>query len=106
MLQWKEDLYTRLRGHTARSGSAPQMVMFVGKRQWGHLFPTVLARVPSGLQTLHPPGWPLPRTTKVFVVTSPSGRAVISTEARTAEYVHVRELLDKISWPLEPAEDE
>lgn len=102
MLEWRASLYSRLRGHICRAGGAPCLVVFVGKRQWTHLFPRVLPRCHSGLQKTMPPGWPLPSETKVYVVTSPSGRAVISQGTRLAEYATVASALERVAWPLEP----
>ena len=71
-------LFDRLAAHTRRAGAPPRLVAFVGKRQYGMLFDSPLKKVPSGVQTVLPPRWPLDPSTEVHVLTSPErpgGRA-------------------------------
>ena len=50
-------------------------------------------RCSLGVQTKLPPGWPLPSSTEVWVLTSSSGRAAMTLEARAAPY---RELASRL----------
>ena len=83
-----------------RAGAPPRLVAFVGKRQYGMLFDSPLKKVPSGVQTVLPPRWPLDPSTEVHVLTSPSGRAAVPPAERLAEYQAVAAALHAIEWPL------
>lgn len=86
--------YARLRGHTRRAGCAPQVVAFIGKRQWSQLFEPPLARCPDFIQDKRPPKWPLPPDTVVVVLNSPSGRnAAVTPAQRLAEYERLASML-------------
>ena len=86
--------YSRLRGHVHRSGGAPSIVAFIGKRQWSQLFEPPLARCPDFVQEQRPPRWPLPHETLVVVLNSPSGRnAAVTPAERLAEYQRLAELI-------------
>lgn len=64
-------------------------VCFIGKRQWKHLFDHQLPRCNHGIQPtdLRPEQWPeILDGVEVWVMPSPSGRAVISKEERQATY--------------------
>ena len=113
MLAWRAELYDRLRGHLLRCAAwaavgphcaadfAPRVVAFAGKRQWGALFQPPLPRVPSGLQApeSRPPGWPLPASSEVWVLPSPSGRAVLTAEEREGPYRLLGARLAELGWP-------
>ncbi len=63
---------------------------FVGKRQWKHLFEPPLQRCDHGLQPQdkRPLAWPdLLREVEVWILPSPSGRAVLSKAERLATYI-------------------
>ena len=92
-------LFDRLAAHTRRAGAPPRLVAFVGKRQYGMLFDSPLKKVPSGVQTVLPPRWPLDPSTEVHVLTSPSGRAAVPPAERLAEYQAVAAALHAIEWP-------
>ena len=44
-------------------------------------------------------GWPLPRATEVWVMTSTSGASPMTTEARTAPWKQLSQQLSQLSWP-------
>ena len=46
-----------------------------------------------------PQGWPLPAQTEVWVMTSTSGAAAMTTAARFAPYQALAERLKQVSWP-------
>jgi G:T/U-mismatch repair DNA glycosylase len=69
---------------------------FVGKRQWKHLFTPILSRCPHGRlnQDFRPEGWPLTLSeVEVWIMPSPSGRAVIPHKERLATYIDLAEIL-------------
>ncbi|MDA8838019.1 mismatch-specific DNA-glycosylase [Candidatus Poseidoniales archaeon] len=69
---------------------------FVGKRQWKHLFTPILSRCPHGRlnQDIRPEGWPLTLSeVEVWIMPSPSGRAVIPHKERLATYIDLAEIL-------------
>ena len=84
---------------TPAPGAPPRLVAFVGKRQYGMLFDTLLKRVPSGLQTALPPLAARPSATDVFVLTSPSGRAAVAPAERLEEYKEWRRRFTQSSGP-------
>eukprot|EP00658_Telonema_sp_P-2_P042764 TRINITY_DN30753_c0_g2_i2.p1 TRINITY_DN30753_c0_g2~~TRINITY_DN30753_c0_g2_i2.p1 ORF type:complete len:308 (-),score=47.32 TRINITY_DN30753_c0_g2_i2:23-946(-) len=96
MLRARDDLYARLRGHVQRAGAPPRVIVFIGKRQFGQLFHRARSSVTAGAQSVLPPFWPLPLSTDVHVVSSPSGRAALSVSQRVAEYAAVVGLLDRL----------
>ena len=64
-------------------------VCFIGKRQWKHLFDHQLPRCSHGIQPrdLRPEQWPeILDGVEVWVMPSPSGRAVLSKEERQSTY--------------------
>ncbi|KAG2499959.1 hypothetical protein HYH03_002244 [Edaphochlamys debaryana] len=115
--RWSSAFYARLRAHVARAGAsigctcpggacgAPSLVAFSGKRQFLELLNVGRSgrgRVKSveyGPQTLLPTGWPLPRSTEVWVCSSTSGAAALSREAREEPYRRVAERLGAVPWP-------
>lgn len=67
-----------------------QRVCFVGKRQWKLLFQPSLPKCQHGLQDPHlrPQSWPdLLREVEVWVLPSPSGRAVLTKQERVSQYI-------------------
>lgn len=65
-------------------------ICFIGKRQWKHLFDDPLQRCEHGLQasSLRPEQWPDSLAgVDVWIMPSPSGRAVLSTPERLATYI-------------------
>jgi len=69
---------------------------FVGKRQWKHLFTPILSRCPHGRlnQDIRPEGWPLTLSeVEVWIMPSPSGRAVIPHKERLATYIDLAGIL-------------
>ena len=64
-------------------------ICFVGKRQWKLLFTPILAQCVHGKQSVEhrPLNWPVSLAeVDVWVLPSPSGRAVLSNEERVATY--------------------
>ncbi len=58
-----------------------------------------------GLQTVRPKGFPFkPEETALFVLTSSSGAAAMSNEARLAPYAELAKLVEALP-PWEPDED-
>lgn len=71
---------------------------FVGKRQWKHLFHPALARCDHGLQqrNIRPPSWPsILSEVEVWILPSPSGRAVLSKAERLASYLDLAGSFDQ-----------
>jgi G:T/U-mismatch repair DNA glycosylase len=84
------DLLRRLRAHARRAGRAPLLVAFTGVKQFRAVFAGQLpakGAVPLG-EWLgeRPPGWPFGAATRVWVLPSSSGRAVLSHEQRARPY--------------------
>lgn len=52
---------------------------------------------------LWPPDWPLPPTTKVWVLVSSSGRASAFAGRCRAQYAHIASIVRALPWPPEPA---
>ena len=100
LLKWRDDLFVRLQGHAARAGASPRIIAFSGKSQWCNLFEPPLKGCDFGVQpqSQRPPGWPLPPSTLVFVLTSSSGRAAMTNAERLAPYVALSKLLQDIPW--------
>lgn len=75
-----------------RWDTSPLVVAFTGKRQFRVLFPAsgpsaAPKQVPYGRQTVLPPDWPLPAgASEVWVLPSPSGRAVLTHAEREGPY--------------------
>mmetsp|Transcript_15849 Transcript_15849/g.29008 ORF Transcript_15849/g.29008 Transcript_15849/m.29008 type:complete len:342 (+) Transcript_15849:179-1204(+) len=88
MLEWSKGLFQRLHHHQLRAGKAPQIVAFTGKRQFQMLFPKTIGPVDAGLFIKPmPPGWPFSAdTTKVWILPSSSGRAVMTHDQRMQPY--------------------
>ena len=80
----------------------PQSVMYTG---------AVRCRAPKQLSGLEPvppaslpPGWPLPRSTQVWVLHSTSGRACAFTKQRTVEYAALLRRVAQLPWPAQRAD--
>jgi thymine-DNA glycosylase len=57
--------------------------------------------IPLGRQSVLPLGWPLPlNSTEVWVMTSTSGAAAMTKEARYGVWMKLAERLEKEPWPL------
>ena len=88
--------------HTRRAGAPPRLVAFVGKRQYGMLFDSPLKKpVPSGVQTVLPPRWPLGLSTEVHVARRVPAAGPSPPAERLAEYQAVAAALHAIEWLLE-----
>ena len=80
----------RIENYANGINSQLKRLCFVGKKQWKHQFSKNLAKCDHGLQDieLRPKHWPIQlRKLKVWVLPSPSGRAVISPANRLESYV-------------------
>ncbi|CAM9614164.1 unnamed protein product [Discosporangium mesarthrocarpum] len=102
---------SRVPSSAAAEGS-PKVVAFSGKRQWEELFfdadKAARAAIKGGkggsfsfgLQPpLRPPDWPFPaESTDVFVLTSSSGAAAMTNEAREAPYMELGRHLLQWEW--------
>lgn len=79
---------------------APRLVAFTGKGQWKALFEPPLKTCEHGLQPagIRPPGWPLPASTAVFVLSSSSGRAAMTDEQRRGPYRELAALVRGMPW--------
>lgn len=116
MLQWRDDFFRRVLAHMRRvcvaqgcaagacdgSAHAPRVLAFTGKRQWKEMFEPPLAKVDTGLQVARPPGWPLPRSTDVWILCSSSGRAAMTREARAEAYAALARHMQSVQLPLPP----
>lgn len=82
------------------SACAPRIVAFTGKGQWKALFEPPLKTCEHGLQPagVRPPGWPLPPSTAVFVLSSSSGRAAMTDEERRGPYKELAGLVKGMPW--------
>jgi len=81
--------YKRISSHANRVKVPPKRVAFVGKRQFSMLFDPPLRSVNLGLQKQIPPGFPF--DCEIWVLSSPSGRAVMKWEDRLEPYVGLYE---------------
>lgn len=92
MIEWASGLYKRLSAHQKRAGAAPDLVAFTGKRQFRMIFPKDVGKVDHGeWKQKMPSGWPFPPSTRIWVLPSSSGRAVMTQEQRLTPY---KELAD------------
>ncbi len=79
----------RIENYAKSMNGSLKRICFVGKRQWKHLFTPSLTKCEHGHQEMdfRPDEWPASiRSVSVWVLPSPSGRAVISNEKRQAPY--------------------
>lgn len=61
--------------------------------------------IPYGLQEMRPEGFPFTaEETRLFVLTSSSGAAAMSNEAREAPYKELAVLLQQFPWDVPPTE--
>ena len=119
--EWGPDFLGRLGAHAGRVRGAigcacgrcgaPAVVAFSGKKQFVDLYNAVRgpgeprlagARVPVGAPLppgLLPRGWPLPPDTEVWVMTSTSGAAAMTHEARVAPWRALAERVARAPWP-------
>ena len=83
--------YKRILNNAIRVKEHPEYVAFVGKRQFAMLFDPPLKRVLLGVQNLKPPGFPL--DCQIWVLSSPSGRAVMDWTDRLLPYAQLAETM-------------
>ena len=83
--------YKRILNNAIRVKEHPEYVAFVGKRQFAMLFDPPLKRVLLGVQNLKPPGFPL--DSQIWVLSSPSGRAVMDWAERLLPYTQLAETM-------------
>jgi len=77
-----------------------QVVAFTGKVHYAALFDPPLARVEQfGPQTRHPPGWPFPAPSEIWVLASPSGRAAMTAATREEPYRRLAARLAALPLP-------
>ena len=113
---WAPSFYARLEAHAAAVGNAvscvcdgcgaPAILAATGKRQWQDLLVAgtgsrSLPQVEYGLQppSLRPRAWPLPPTTAVWLLTSTSGAAALTNEARAAPWAALGAEVAGVPWP-------
>ena len=90
-LEQRAFFYKRISSNANRVGGPPKRIAFVGKRQFAMLFEPPLRRVNLGVQNIRPPGMPL--DCEIWVLSSPSGRAVMNWEARLLPYAQLAETM-------------
>jgi hypothetical protein len=86
---WRSDFYGRLQKQANAAGCPPQIFAFTGLRHWRELFPASKTRKfdYGNQEDIRPPGWPFPPSIcKVFLLTSSSGAAALTNEARERPY--------------------
>ena len=79
----------RIDNYALSMNGALKRICFVGKRQWKQLFHPILAHCMHGKQSHEhrPPNWPDSLNgIDVWILPSPSGRAVLSNEERVSPY--------------------
>jgi mismatch-specific thymine-DNA glycosylase len=84
-VEQRDFFYKRISSHANRVKAHPEHIAFVGKRQFSMLFEPPLKRVELGLQNLVPPHFPL--DAKIWVLSSPSGRAAMTWKERLEPYL-------------------
>lgn len=84
----------------ALTAGEPAFVAFTGKAHYVALFAPAqrVKTVPFGEQAVLPAGWPL-RTSRVWVLPSPSGRAALTDADRSAPYAALGRAMAPLSWP-------
>ena len=118
-LQWKKNFYSHLESHLKEANKsigclcgacgAPKIVAFTGKRQFVELLNVdykakgvkKVTKIDLGPQQILPSGWPFPKETDVWVLTSTSGASALTNEARIAPYKALSQALEHIPWPLD-----
>lgn len=86
----------RIEKYAISMNGSLKRLCFVGKRQWKHLFTPILPRCPHGRlsQEIRPDGWPLSLSeVEVWIMPSPSGRAVMPHNERLAPYIDLAEII-------------
>jgi TDG/mug DNA glycosylase family protein len=81
------DFYKRIKNHAKRIKGYPKRIGFVGKRQYKLLFDPTLKSVDLGLQTQIPDSFP--NDVEIWVLSSTSGRAVMSWSERLEPWVEL-----------------
>mmetsp|Transcript_19866 Transcript_19866/g.63752 ORF Transcript_19866/g.63752 Transcript_19866/m.63752 type:complete len:325 (-) Transcript_19866:375-1349(-) len=106
MLGWAQGLFRRLAAHKERAGGAPALVAFTGVRQFRMMFPNNIGAIEPGEQTRPMPvGWPFePAETRVWVLPSSSGRAVMTHERRRAPYAALAQAVARVPAQTHVAE--
>ena len=92
----KEIFIKRIEKYANDINSQLKRICFVGKKQWKQQFSQVLAKCEHGLQDadLRPLHWPKQiNDLDIWVLPSPSGRAVISNNDRLKPYLWLSEAL-------------
>lgn len=84
----------------ASTAGEPAFVAFTGKSHFVALFAPAqrVKSVPFGEQAVLPAGWPL-RTSRVWVLPSPSGRAALTDADRSAPYAALGRAIAPLPWP-------
>jgi TDG/mug DNA glycosylase family protein len=86
----------RIEKYAISMNGSLKRLCFVGKRQWKHLFTPILPRCPHGRlsQEIRPEGWPRSLSeVEVWIMPSPSGRAVMTHNERLATYIDLADTL-------------
>ncbi|MCS5533796.1 MAG: hypothetical protein NZ736_06025 [Candidatus Poseidoniaceae archaeon] len=86
----RDDFPKRIEKYAGRINSELKRLCFVGKKQWKQQFNQNLSKCDHGLQDekLRPKHWPINvQKLEIWVLPSPSGRAVISPAERLESYV-------------------
>ena len=81
--------YKRILNNANRVKGTPERIAFVGKKQFAMLFDPPLKRVHLGVQNIKPPKFPF--DCEIWVLSSPSGRAVMDWESRLLPYTQLAE---------------
>ena len=92
----KDVFIKRIENYANDINSQLKRICFVGKKQWKQQFSQVLAKCEHGLQDadLRPLHWPKQiNDLEIWVLPSPSGRAVISNNDRLKPYLWLSEAL-------------
>ena len=93
----KEVFIKRIENYANDINSQLKRICFVGKKQWKQQFSQALAKCEHGLQDadLRPSHWPKEiNNLDIWVLPSPSGRAVISNNERLKPYIMLSEALN------------
>ncbi len=92
----REVFMKRIENYANDINSQLKRLCFVGKKQWKQQFSQSLAKCEHGLQDvdLRPSHWPKQiNDLEIWVLSSPSGRAVISNEERLKPYLMLSKAL-------------
>jgi len=93
----REVFMKRIENYANSINSQLKRLCFVGKKQWKQQFSQALAKCEHGLQDadLRPSHWPKEiNNLDIWVLPSPSGRAVISNNERLKPYIMLSEALN------------